>query len=141
MIDPFTGNTESEPTIQSREGKEIDGRMRVAIARQISPRHIKTLAVGYLGMKAPQFDTTMTDNKGNMMNANIAVLSKWIDNNPHSIQKLHGILCQVGTEHGLVSATVLHILKSKYQIYLCVKYFAKCATNSFHDMNAIGISC
>ncbi len=30
---------------------------------------------------------------------------------------------------------------TSFQKNLCVKYFAKCATNSFHDMNAIGIIC
>ena len=85
--------------------------MLSTIAKQISAKHIKSLAIGYLDITIPMYDYILTSNSHNVMNVIISILHTWLINNPHPRQKLHDILQEAGQKEGLVKAMALHVLK------------------------------
>ena len=94
--------------------------MLSTIANQISAKHIKSLAVGYLGLRIPKYDYILTSNSHNMMNVIISVLQAWLDNNSRPRHKLHDILQEAGQKEGLVRAKALHVLKGIHFVTLLV---------------------
>ena len=87
--------------------------MLSGVANQISAKHIKSLAVGYLGFTIPKYDYILTSNSHNMMNVIISVLHTWLIDNPHPRQKLLKILTEAGCAEGIVRVTALHVLNGK----------------------------
>ena len=86
------------------------------VANEISSKHMRRLAVGYLNFTLPEVERIERDSSTSS-DAIFQILSQWSNKNPNG----RGLLCEklqeTGRKEGLVSISAVNLLSGKESIY------------------------